>query len=86
MALRMHPVIRLEEAPREIHERSVSRMIERLDSRNPFSELRLCLLDVRGELGFRAGGSGDEDRTRGGERLRDVLQELLVQRCVAAIT
>ena len=82
----MHPVIRLEEAPREIDQGPVGRMIERLDARDPFSELRLCLLDIRGELGFRAGGSGDEDRTRGRECLRDVLQELLVQWCVAAVT
>ena len=82
----MHPVIRFEEAPREIHQGPVGRMIERLDTRDPFRQIRLCLPDIRIELGFRPGGPGDEDRARRRERLRDVLQELLVQRCVAAVT
>ena len=83
--LRMHSVVGFEETPRKIHQHPVRRVIHGLDARDTLREVRLCLLDVVGELRLGARRSRDEDRAGSGERLRYVLQEFLVQRRVTAV-
>src|SRR5947209_6894231 len=60
-------------------------MVYCLHPRDSSGQVRALVLDVRGELGLRAGRAGNQYRARGVQRVSDLTQELSIDRCVPAI-
>jgi len=83
--LSVHAVIFFEERPGKGNELPVRGMIDGLHTRDSSGQVRSLVLDVGGELGFRAGGAGNQDRSRGFQRVGDLTQEMSIERGVPTI-
>ena len=82
----MHPVIGLEEGARQCYECAIAWVIEGLDAGNPLAKMRLRLLNIGNELGLGIRRACNKYRAGLGDRLRDALEELVVNRRMAAVT
>lgn len=85
MRLGVHPVVGLEEGPRERDERAIAWVIEGFDAGNPLGKMRLGLLDIPHELSFGIRRARYQYRTCLGDSLRNALEELAVYRRMAAV-
>jgi hypothetical protein len=82
----MHLVISLEESPRKLEQRAVAWVIEGFDSGYPLGKERLGLFYISHEFSLGIRRTGDQNRASLRDGLSHPLEELVVNRRMAAVT